>query len=131
MESRRFVIELGMGSDLHGQDVTRAAQKAVRDAISRSCLCGLTEILNLQDLNAMQVSVTVAAPYPERVNTQRVLEEIPFGKKNITVMQGGMEVPGMFAPQLGDSKDSIVVVNVAVVVSVDPRDLKNIMGSLI
>lgn len=124
MEFKRFVIELGMGTDLHGQDVTRAAQKAVKDAISRSCLCGLTEILNLQDLNVMQVSVTVAAPYPERVDTQRVLGEIPFGQKNITVMKGGMEVAGMFAPQLGDSQDSIVVVNVAVVVSVDPSDLR-------
>lgn len=119
MESKRFVIELGMGTDLHGQDVTRAAQKAVKDAISRSCLCGLTEILNLQDLNVMQVSVTVAAPYPERVDTQRVLGEIPFGQKKITVLKGGMEVAGMYAPQLGDSKDSIVVVNVAVVVSVE------------
>ena len=37
---RRFIIEFGLGTDFHGQDVNKAAQKAVRDAMSRCCLCG-------------------------------------------------------------------------------------------
>ena len=37
----RYIIEFGMGTDFHGQDVTKAACKAVKDAVSRSCLCGL------------------------------------------------------------------------------------------
>lgn len=119
MSLKRYIIELGSGADLHGQDVTKAAQKAVRDAISRSCLCGVTEILQLSDLNRLFVQVTVAAPYPEEVKLEQVLAEIPFGKKTINVTKGGMEVPGMFVPQLGDAKDSIVVVNVAVEVSIE------------
>ena len=47
----RFIIELGMGADLHGQDVTKAAKKAVEDAISMSCLCGLREVLGIGNLN--------------------------------------------------------------------------------
>ena len=27
---RRFIIEFGLGTDFHGQDVNKAAQKAVR-----------------------------------------------------------------------------------------------------
>ena len=36
-----------MGIDQHGQDPTNAARKAVEDAISRSCLCGLVEVARL------------------------------------------------------------------------------------
>jgi uncharacterized protein (TIGR02058 family) len=31
---KRYVVEFGYGVDLHGQDVNKAAQKAVKDAIS-------------------------------------------------------------------------------------------------
>jgi adenylate kinase len=40
----RFIVEIGMGVDFHGQDVTKAAVKAAKDAISRSCLVGLNEV---------------------------------------------------------------------------------------
>ncbi len=119
MTLKRYIIELGTGADLHGQDVTKAAQKAVKDAISRSCLCGVTEIMGLQDLNKMFVQVTIAAPYPDKVGHNEVLAQVPFGKKTIDVTKGGMEVAGMFVPQLGDAKDSIVVVNAAVEVSIE------------
>lgn len=36
---KKFIVEFGMGTDFHGQDVTKAAKKAVKDAVSRSCLC--------------------------------------------------------------------------------------------
>jgi len=116
---QRYVIELGCGTDLHGQDVTKAAVKAVRDAISRSCLCGIVEIFKLQDLNDMVVKVNVAAPYPELVRTEEVLNQIPFGNKEIELSKGGMKVEGMLVPVLGDTVDSIVVVNVCVTVYVD------------
>ena len=44
---RKFIVEFGMGTDLHGQDVNKAAKKAVKDAVSRSCLCGLQDVLNI------------------------------------------------------------------------------------
>ena len=59
----RYIIEFGMGTDFHGQDVSKAAAKAVKDAVSRSCLCGLSEVLRLEDLNP--VSYThLTAPGP-------------------------------------------------------------------
>ena len=33
---KRFLVEFGTGVDLHGGNVTKAAQKALRDAISHS-----------------------------------------------------------------------------------------------
>ena len=43
---KKFIVEFGMGTDFHGQDVTKAAKKAVKDAVSRSCLCGLEDVLD-------------------------------------------------------------------------------------
>lgn len=33
---RRYLIEFGMGMDFHGQDVSKAAVKAAKNAISNS-----------------------------------------------------------------------------------------------
>ena len=54
---RRFIIEFGLGTDFHGQDVNKAAQKAVRDAMSRCCLCGLSEVLGISDFNKVVSSI--------------------------------------------------------------------------
>lgn len=117
---KRYIIEIGTGIDFHGQDSTGAARKAVRDAVSHSCLCGLSEIFGIKNLNEMVVDVTVAVPFPEKVDGSLVLEEIPFGRKSIRAVDGGMRVPGLFLPSLGDADDSIIVANACVEVSIDP-----------
>jgi uncharacterized protein (TIGR02058 family) len=115
---KRYVIELGWGADLHGQNVTKASKKAVKDAISRSCLCGISEVLGMEDFNEMRVNVNVFVPYPHLVKKEEVLECVPFGQKTMEVKEGGMEAPGMYVKALGDSKDSIVVANAIVEVYV-------------
>ncbi|MGQ9532481.1 MAG: Lin0512 family protein [Desulfotomaculales bacterium] len=98
---KRFVIELGFGVDLHGGDVTKACVRAVRDAVSRSCLCGLVEICGLENLERMRVHVEVACPDPEGVDRDKVLEAVPLGRKTITVKEGGLRTPGMEVPRFG------------------------------
>lgn len=121
MNLKRYVIEIGTGIDLHGEDVTNAAKKAVKDAISKSCLAGVLEILHL-NINDMIVDVTIASPYPERVNGDEVLKAIPIGRKRISVINGGMLVPGLYVKEFGESKN-IVVVNASVVVLVDANQI--------
>jgi len=116
---RRFVVEIGTGIDLHGQDATKAAMRAVQDAISRSCLCGLVEIVGLDDLDRMLVEVVVAVPTPEQVDPEAVLSVIPFGRKEIEVVSGGMRAPGMYQPELGDRSSDVIVANAAVTVWVE------------
>jgi uncharacterized protein (TIGR02058 family) len=116
---KRFVVEIGMGTDLHGQDVTKASRRAVRDAISRSCLCGLQEIVALPHLDDMVVEVKLATPLPEQVDQAAVLSEVPFGRKSITVVEGGLAVPTLLIEQLGDKNADAVVALAAVTVSVD------------
>ena len=39
-------VELGMGADLHGQDVTKAAVRAVRNAIERNSMPGMRGLVD-------------------------------------------------------------------------------------
>jgi uncharacterized protein (TIGR02058 family) len=118
LDLRRFVIEVGMGVDQHGQDHTRAAEKAVQDAIQRSCLCGLREVAGLKNPGDMVVEVLIGCPSPESVDKERVLRVLPFGQKRIEVRQGGLSGKTLFQPELGDKTDEMVVANAIVTVYV-------------
>ncbi|HSJ56343.1 MAG TPA: Lin0512 family protein [Anaerolineae bacterium] len=119
MNLKKFIMEIGMGMDQHGQDPTHAARKAVKDAVSRSCLTGLLEIARLDDVNDMVVDVLVACPHADRVNAQAVLDALPFGQKQIEVVEGGMVARAIYQPELGDVSDEAYVATAAVTVWVD------------
>lgn len=115
---KKYIVQLGMGVDQHGQDVTKAAQKAIKNAIANNCLVGLSEICNLRDIKDFHVHVQIACPYPERINTNRVLKAIPFGQKELIVEKGGMLVSGIQIPELGDVSNEMIVATAAVTVLV-------------
>jgi uncharacterized protein (TIGR02058 family) len=119
MARKRFIIELGTGIDIHGEDVTEAACRAVKDAVSRSCLCGLLEILEIKDVNQIEVDVLVASPRPEEVDLERVKESVPIGRKSARAVSGGMTAQGLCVPQFGSDCDQIVVVNAALTVFIN------------
>jgi len=105
---KRYIIEFGIGLDMHGQDVGKAARKAVQDAVSRSCLSGLSEVLGLDDLDKeVFIKVTVAVSDPERVDAQAIADCLPVGKVDVTAVKGGLKVPGLYIPAFGDTDDSI------------------------
>lgn len=119
MNLKKFIVEVGMGVDQHGQDPTNAAQKAVKDAVARSCLVGLLEIARLDDVDQMFVDVLITSPYPEKVDAEKVLQTIPFGRKQIKIVEGGMIAKSIYQPKLGDTSDEFLVANAAVTVFVD------------
>ena len=59
---RTFVVELGTGTDLHGQDGTKAAARAVRDAFAHVSLPGLRAVAGVADLATVAIDVTIGAP---------------------------------------------------------------------
>lgn len=121
MEKKRFIVELGSGADLHGMDVTKAACRAVRDAISRSCLCGVIEILGRTTFEGIVIEVLVACPYPQQVDSEKVLAELPVGKRSLQVVQGGMSAEGLCVQAFGKDCSTIVVANAAVTVFVEMK----------
>lgn len=122
MTRKRFVIEMGMGIDQHGQDPTVAAARAVRNAIAHNALPGIWEVAGLADPNQMIVEVQVAVPYPEQVRTAEVLEVLPFGQKSLTVEAGGMVVQGRAIPVLNDKNDEMLIAVAAVTVFVEQNE---------
>jgi len=116
----RFIVEIGTGIDLHGEDVTKAACRAVKNAISSSCLCGLVEVLGIQDLqsNKLEVEILVAVPRPQDVDLNRVMAEVPIGRKTAQAVEGGMMTEGICVAQFAPGSSQIVVANAVVTVSI-------------
>ena len=119
-EYKKFIVQIGMGVDQHGHDddCTKAAIKAIKNAISNNCLTGLSEICDLKNPNDMKVHVRIGVPFPDKINTNKVLRAVPFGEKSIEVINGGMLVPGLMIKELGDTSNNMIVCNAAVSVSV-------------
>ena len=119
MTRKRFVIEMGMGIDQHGQDPTVAAARAVRNAIAHNALPGIWEVAGLNHPNEMIVEVQVAVPYPDAVRAEEVLAVLPFGQKSLQVTEGGMIVDGKAIPELQDKNDEMLIAVAAVTVWVN------------
>jgi uncharacterized protein (TIGR02058 family) len=100
-------------------DVTKAACRAVRDAIGSSCLCGLVEILDRPGFEGVRIDVTIACPFPEKVDSVKVLAELPVGTCRLQAVQGGMVAQGLCVPSFGENCSSILMANAAITVFVD------------
>jgi uncharacterized protein (TIGR02058 family) len=90
MALKRMVLEIGMGTDIRGADPTKAAVRALRDALWHNSL-GVANALGL-DTDSMQVEVTIGVPRPETVNKEEVLGILPHGTGTVTVVDGGLEI---------------------------------------
>jgi uncharacterized protein (TIGR02058 family) len=92
MPLKRIILELGAGNDLHGDDYTKAALRAVQDALHHSSLA-VVRTLGL-DSKKMQVDVTIGVQRPEKVDTEAVKKSLPHGLVRVNVVKGGLDVPG-------------------------------------
>ena len=91
MKPKRIILELGAGSSLHGGDYTKAAVRAVEDAIHHS---SLSFIRNLGlDAKKMEVTVTIGVQKPELVDKAKVAAKLPHGQVTVNVVKGGLDVP--------------------------------------
>ena len=81
---------MGTGNDLYGEDYTKAACRAVDDALHHSSLI-LFRSLGFDHAD-MDVRVTIAVQQPEKVNIDVVVAKLPRGNPNVQVVQGGLDV---------------------------------------
>ena len=124
---RQYIVEIGSGIDLHGEDETKAAQRAVRDAIGHASMVGLGKLFKVESFKEIDegllVDVTIATPNPEKVDGDSVLSTLPEGRRRITIVKGGIKFP---TPKTPDEvrTHGIVVTNAVIVVLVDIDRLK-------
>jgi uncharacterized protein (TIGR02058 family) len=111
--SQPMFIEIGTGVDLQGQDVTKAAIRAARDAIQRNYMPGMRRLIDQGKTMTVLVRLGVPADAGE-VDAEAVRASLPHGRVTVEVGPGGMLVPN----GLGDG-GRICVVNAAVEVGVE------------
>ena len=111
MAKKRMVLEIGMGTDIRGSDPTKAACRALRDALWHNSLSIATALG--KPLEAMQVDVHIGVPRPELVDKAEVLKVLPYGKGSVTVVEGGLEIRN------DAGTDSTLIANCCAIVSLD------------
>lgn len=90
MTAKRLFLEIGTGNDLHGGDYTKAAVRAVQDAIHHSSL-SLLHTLNL-DPSKLEVDVLIGVQEPEKIDAAAVKAALPHGQITVDVVKGGLDV---------------------------------------
>jgi len=109
MAKTRWITEMGMGVDVHGGDYTKAARRAVSDALRHSSLNLFNATGKTSD--DMFVDVIIGAAEPSQVNCDAVAEEVPYGTVTVVAEKGGLDV---VTPR-GD--DVLIMANAAILVS--------------
>jgi uncharacterized protein (TIGR02058 family) len=105
---KRYVTEMGMGVDVHGGDYTKAARRAVSDAIRHSSLNFFRALGKTPD--DMHILLKIGVQRPEAVDTEAVAAELPYGTVTVEVSPGGLDVPAE------SGNDAIIIANAAVLV---------------
>ncbi len=90
MTMKRMAIEIGMGTDIRGADYTKAAVRALRDALWHNSL-NIADALG-KATDSMVVEVLIGVPKPERVDKAEVLKVLPHGTGTVKVFEGGLEI---------------------------------------
>ncbi len=111
MAMKRVVVEIGMGTDIRGADYTKAAVRALRDALWHNSLNVAAALGKPTD--SMVVEVLIGVPKPDRVDKALVLAVLPHGTGTVTVVEGGLEIFN------DEGTSSTVIANAAAIVRLD------------
>ena len=106
-------MEFGMGTDLHGMDYTKAAVRALKDALWHNSLSMADAFGFPRD--AMQVEVLIGVARPDQVDTEQVGAVLPYGTARVIVEHGGLDIEKQ-------GGDTTVMANAAAVVYFDLDD---------
>ena len=123
MALKPFAIEYGLGIDLHGQDATKAAVKAIQDAVRHVSLPGMRQVAGVTDLDGevfVEILLGVPAEMADSVDAEQVKAALPFGRRSVKVVPGGLVASsGVAVPAMGDSSDQAVLVVASVAVKLE------------
>jgi uncharacterized protein (TIGR02058 family) len=103
---QRFIIEMGMGNDQYGQDYTKAAARAIEDAIRHSAIPMFEAVGLSHDL--MEVRVTIGVQDPAAVDCAALAAGLPRGRVSVTATHGGLNVTNP------DTGNTLVIATAAV-----------------
>ncbi|XP_066309108.1 uncharacterized protein [Miscanthus floridulus] len=114
-------VEMGVGYDQHGQDITAAAVRACKDAITSNSIPafrgGSIPGVNTDQMK-LQIKLGVPRSTQHLLDAERVKAVFPYGKIiSFEVVDGGMICSsGVCLEAMGDKNDDCYIVNAAVYV---------------
>ncbi|KAB2025578.1 hypothetical protein ERO13_D06G136400v2 [Gossypium hirsutum] len=114
-------VEMGVGYDQHGQDITSAAMRACRDAISSNSIPAFRRgSIPGVSFEQMKLLIKLGVPHSlqHSLDIERVKSVFPYGKiLNVEVVDGGLVCSsGVYVEEMGDKNDDCYIVNAAVYV---------------
>lgn len=86
----RIILEMGTGNDLYGLDYTKAAKRAIQDALHHSSIV-MFKSLGIPH-EEMRVQVTIGVQKPELLDIEALTAELPRGRAQVTGVLGGLDV---------------------------------------
>jgi uncharacterized protein (TIGR02058 family) len=111
LSKTRVILEMGTGNDLHGSDYTKAALRAVQDALHHSSLSFIRSLKI--DKTKLDVEVTIGVQRPEQVDLDKVKASLPIGSVTVKAVKGGLDVPDP------ENNDPAVIASAAIAVRIE------------
>jgi uncharacterized protein (TIGR02058 family) len=111
LSKTRVILEMGTGNDLHGSDYTKAALRAVQDALHHSSLSFIRSLKI--DKTKLDVEVTIGVQRPEQVDLDKVKSSLPIGNITVKAVKGGLDVPDP------ENNDPAVIASAAIAVRIE------------
>ncbi|MEV8467366.1 Lin0512 family protein [Fluviibacterium sp. DFM31] len=111
MPRQRLLTEYGMGTSLRRQDYTKAAVRALRNALWHNSI-NLAELLG-RPKDDMLIDVHVGVQAPQAVDKAALIAVFPYGQPTVTITHGGLDIPR------DDGGKPTVIANAAISVSFD------------
>ena len=111
MAKTRIALELGMGTSLRRHDYTKAACRAVKDALWHNSV-SFAEAFGFEKAD-MLIEVEIGVQRPNEVDVRQIVEIFPYGNASVQVVEGGLDI----AKPNGQGRT--IIANAAVVVFFD------------
>lgn len=113
-ERERYLIEIGIGCDLHGGDNTKACVKAVKNAMSHCCMVGIHDILRIGHVQgSLSLKVKLSCPKPDEVDVSQIARLLDHYDTTVNLEKGGANEEGLLVEELGQG--STIMIAVAVI----------------
>ena len=111
-------VECGFGNDSHGQNPTKAAIRACRNAIEFNSIPSINRLVpGGYDQLKLEVLLAVPKQYQGTLDLEQVRQVFPYGTVVFEIQDGGMVAPsGIAIDELGDKNEDMIVVCCSVTV---------------
>lgn len=111
MARKRLVMEIGMGTDIQGQDYTKAAIRGLNDALRHNSLSVAPALGYPRE--SMQVDIEIGVTQPDKVDREAVASVLPYGQASVRVQKGGLDMAN------DEGTNTVVMANVVAIVYLD------------